>query len=49
MRPSTETTEIAQAIADELRHAGHEADCLQVDHIDTFDGYDAAVVGRAVK
>ena len=48
MRPSTETTEIAQAIADELRHAGHEADCLQVDHIDTFDGYDAAVVGRAV-
>ena len=41
------TTEIAQAIADELRHAGHETDCLQVDHIDTFDGYDAAVVGRA--
>ena len=42
------TAEIAQAIADQLRNAEHEADCLQVDHIDTLDGYDAAVVGSAV-
>ena len=42
------TAEIAEAIADELRHAGHEADCLGAGEVTGLDSYDAAIIGSAV-
>ena len=42
------TAEIAEAVADELRQAGHDVDCLSADQVDTLDGYDALVIGSAV-
>ncbi len=42
------TAEIARAVADELRDAGHEVECLPVDGVHSLGGYDAAVVGSAV-
>jgi menaquinone-dependent protoporphyrinogen oxidase len=42
------TEEIAQAISDELRKAGHSADCVSADQATDLGTYDAAVVGSAV-
>ena len=42
------TAEIADAIADELRRRGNEADCLPAENVEDIDAYDAAIVGSAV-
>jgi len=42
------TAEIAEAIAEELRRAGHAVDCLQADEVSSVEAYDAAVIGSAV-
>lgn len=42
------TEEIAQAIADALRTAGHSADCVSAEEATDLEAYDAAVVGSAV-
>jgi menaquinone-dependent protoporphyrinogen oxidase len=42
------TTEIAEAVAAELRQAGHEVDCLSAERVSSIDAYDAAVIGSAV-
>ena len=42
------TAEIAEAIADELRQAGLEADCLDAGDAESVDGYDGVVLGSAV-
>ena len=42
------TAEIAEAVADELRQAGHEVDCLSAEQVSGLDAYDAAVIGSAV-
>ena len=42
------TAEIAEAIADELRGEGVEADCLDAGDAKSVDGYDAVVLGSAV-
>jgi len=42
------TAEIAEAIADELRAAGHDADCIPADRVRAIDRYEAVVVGSAV-
>ena len=42
------TAEIAEAVADELRHADHEVDCLSAEQVSSIDAYDAAVIGSAV-
>lgn len=42
------TREIAEAIAEELREAGHEVDCLSAELVQNLDAYDAAVIGSAV-
>ena len=42
------TREIAEAIADELRRAGHGVDCMEADAVTGVDDYDAVVVGSAV-
>jgi menaquinone-dependent protoporphyrinogen oxidase len=42
------TEEIAQAIADELRGAGHTVDCTRAEDVGALGGYDAAVIGSAV-
>jgi menaquinone-dependent protoporphyrinogen oxidase len=42
------TREIAEAIAEELRRAGHAADCIEADAATGVDDYDAVVVGSAV-
>jgi menaquinone-dependent protoporphyrinogen oxidase len=42
------TREIAEAIAGELRRTGHEVAVEEASAISSLDGYDAAMVGRAV-
>jgi menaquinone-dependent protoporphyrinogen oxidase len=42
------TAEIAEAVADQLRQAGHAVDCVPADQVGGLDSYDAAVVGSAV-
>lgn len=42
------TSEIAQAVADELGRAGLEADCRDAGQVDDLDGVDAVVLGSAV-
>lgn len=42
------TAEIAEAIAEQLRRAGHTADCKAADQVGSVEPYDAAVVGSAV-
>ena len=42
------TAEIAEAIADQLREAGHATDCMPTDQVKELERYDAAVVGSAV-
>jgi menaquinone-dependent protoporphyrinogen oxidase len=42
------TEEIAEAIADELRRAGHSVDCVSADRVAGLASYDAAVIGSAV-
>jgi len=42
------TEEIAEAIADELRRAGHSVDCVSAERVTGLASYDAAVIGSAV-
>jgi menaquinone-dependent protoporphyrinogen oxidase len=42
------TAEIAEVIAETLRAAGVDADCVVADAVDSVDGYDAVVLGSAV-
>lgn len=42
------TTEIAEAIADQIRQSGHEVDCTAAGSVGAVDGYDAIVLGSAV-
>lgn len=42
------TAEIAEAVADELRRAGHHVDCLSAEQVSGLDAFDAAVIGSAV-
>ena len=42
------TEEIAEAIADELRGAGHTVDCVPAGSVGELGSYDAAVLGSAV-
>lgn len=42
------TAEIADAIAQELRERGHEADRRRPEEIESVDGYEAVVLGSAV-
>jgi menaquinone-dependent protoporphyrinogen oxidase len=42
------TREIAEAIADELRNAGHGVDCVAAEDVRDLESYDAVVVGSAV-
>ncbi len=42
------TTEIAQAITEELTRQGIDADCRRADEVKRLDGYDAVVLGSAV-
>ncbi len=42
------TREIAHAVADELRHAGHSVDVRDARHVDNVGTYDAAVIGSAI-
>ena len=42
------TAEIAEAVAAELRQAGHEVDCMSAEEVSDLDAYEAAVIGSAV-
>ena len=42
------TAEIAEAVADQLRQAGHAVDCVPADEAASVDSYDAVVIGSAV-
>ncbi len=42
------TAEIAEAVAGEIRTAGHEVDCLEASSTHGVEGYDAVVIGSAV-
>lgn len=42
------TAEIADAVAERLRAAGHEVDCAEIGGVDGLGGYGAAVLGSAV-
>ncbi len=42
------TAEIAQAIAEELRHAGLDVDCRAAGEVGSLSSYDAVVLGSAV-
>jgi menaquinone-dependent protoporphyrinogen oxidase len=42
------TAEIAEAVADQLRQAGHAVDCVPADKAAGVDSYDAVVIGSAV-
>jgi len=42
------TAEIAEAVADQLRHAGHAVDCVAAGELTGVESYDAVVVGTAV-
>jgi menaquinone-dependent protoporphyrinogen oxidase len=42
------TREIAEAIADEIRRAGHAVDCTAADAVRGVDDFDATVIGSAV-
>jgi len=42
------TAEIGEALAEELRRAGHGAGVRPADQVETLDGYDAIIVGSAV-
>ena len=42
------TEEIAEAIADQLRRDGHQADCIAAGEAGSLEPYDAIVVGSAV-
>jgi menaquinone-dependent protoporphyrinogen oxidase len=42
------TQEIAQAIADEIRHNGFDADCVEAGGARQIDPYDAVILGSAV-
>jgi len=42
------TAEIAEAVADEIRKGGHEADCVEAGRVKGLDGYEAVVLGSAV-
>ena len=44
------TREIAEAITDELRRAGHDVDCIEADAATGIDNYDAGrTVGQLIK
>jgi len=42
------TAEIAEAVAEALRDAGLDVECLESDRVAGLDGYDAVVLGSAV-
>jgi menaquinone-dependent protoporphyrinogen oxidase len=42
------TAEIADAIAERLREAGHEPDCLPAEQVEELGRYDAVVLGSGV-
>jgi menaquinone-dependent protoporphyrinogen oxidase len=42
------TQEIAEAIADELRQADHDIDCIPAGHVRDLEPYQAVVIGSAV-
>ncbi len=42
------TAEIAEAVADELRKGGLDADCRESGEVEELDGYDGVVLGSAV-
>jgi menaquinone-dependent protoporphyrinogen oxidase len=42
------TQEIGEAIADELRSAGHSVDCVAAGRVTELGSYDAAVIGSGV-
>jgi menaquinone-dependent protoporphyrinogen oxidase len=42
------TAEIAEAIAEQLRQAGHAVDCVPAGEAARVDSYDAVVIGSAV-
>ena len=42
------TAEIAEAVAEEIRGAGHDVDCVEVGTLTGIDNYDAVVLGSAV-
>jgi len=42
------TAEISEAVAEALRDAGLEVDCMESEGVDGLDGYDAVVLGSAV-
>jgi len=42
------TEEIAEAIADEIRAAGHAADCVPAEGVKAVASYDAVLIGSAV-
>jgi len=42
------TAEIAAAIADQLKAAGLDADCLPAENVKRIDGYEAVVLGSGV-
>jgi menaquinone-dependent protoporphyrinogen oxidase len=42
------TAEIAEAVAAELRHSGHEVDCLSAEQVSDLDTYEEVVIGSAV-
>lgn len=42
------TKEIAEAIAEKLRHADHEVDCMPAGKVRDLAAYDALVIGSAV-
>ena len=43
------TAEVAQAIADEMREAGAKVDVQAVENVRNIEGYDAVVLGSAVR
>ncbi len=42
------TREIAQAISDVLKDAGHEAECFDAKDVEALDAYEAFVIGSAL-
>ena len=42
------TGEIAEALAEAVRRAGHRADVRPADHVEALDPYDAVILGSAV-
>ena len=42
------TAEIAGAVADAIRQAGNETDCVEAGRVKSLDGYEAVILGSAV-